>query len=369
MMEEHMLTIEKNADTNHRRCGAILTLSFVLLAWAGGSAAAAQEPEPSPDDSAPIVAEEPTFDLGTLVTGDRVSHNFVIRNPGAEPVTIDRVLAACGCTVVEFDETIPPGGQGTIHAELDSSTLAGKGTSSIEVYVPGRERPAVTLVLEYEIVSKLLADPGYARWIYVQHEEAGTIAQTIYSRDGAEFEVVGVEPPMPSIDVTFREAEGDELQDDVEGSQWRVAATLDQEAPVGPITGFVKVHTTHPEQETIRIPVSGFVRPTLFVTPEHGDFGTLELSEPKRASYRIRNFATDPILITSVETDVPGISAKLEPIEEGRRYDIVLEFDPAKMEEGPFSGRLRVTTDSDAVPEVTVDLTGKLVRKAAETSG
>ena len=68
-------------------------------------------------------------------------------------------------------------------------------------------------------------------------------------------------------------------------------------------------------------------------------------------------------------TDVPDISVKLEPVEEGRRYNVVLELDPAAMAEGPFAGKLRLTTDSEKVPTVTVDLSGNLIRAGGETSG
>lgn len=360
-------------DTFDRRRCAILTLLFLVVAAAGAPPGAAAQDVPadggaSAETEGPLVAVDPIHDFGNLIKGQVETHAFVLRNTGSEPLTIERAFPSCGCTVAEFDRTIPPGGEGKVHAVLDTTGITGKGTTAIGIFVEGDSEPAAVLQLAYDVSPKLLAHPGYARWIYVQHEEQGTIAQTVYANDSADFEVVSVEPPMSAIDVSFREAEPAERQEGFAGKQWVVSATLGAEAPAGPIEGFIDVHTTHPLQQVVRIPVSGFVRPALFVSPQDRDFGTLELSTPRTASYTIRNFASKPIALTSAETDVPGVTAYVEPIEEGRNYKLVVQFDPAAMEEGPFDGAVRIATDSEAVPTLTVELEGTLVRRTADSA-
>lgn len=385
-----MTAIQTHVDTPSRRASAILTLALLTLAagapaWAAPQAGpqggpqtaaplqgkAAPPPAVQPGAVPPLAVEEPVHDFGTLVKGEEVTHTFVLRNTGDEPVTIVFVKPSCGCTVAEFDKVIPPGGEGKVTAALDTMMITGKTSTALEVFAEGSETAMATLELLAEVVPKLLAHPGYARWIYVQQEEEGTISNTVFSNDGAEFDVVKVESPMPAIDVSFRPAAGEERSEKVTGSQWAVEATLDSMAPVGPITGYLAVHTTHPKQKVIEIPISGFVRPTLFVEPQEGDLGTLKIREPRRMVYRVRNFATEPINVTGAATDVPGISVELQPVEEGRRYNVVLELDPAAMKEGPFSGELRLTTDSEKVPRLTVDLSGTLVRpeEKAASSG
>ena len=372
------------AHTSRPRRGAILTLLLVVLASAAPLAAAAETAPPeiappattppvpttaAPASTIPLVAVEPTFDLGTLVKGDTVVHSFVLKNTGTEPLTIALVAPSCGCTVAEFDKIIPPGGEGKVRVDLDTMTLNGVGTVSSEVYVEGHAAPAATLGLKFNVVSKLLAKPGYARWIYVQHEPQGAVGQTVYAGDGADFQVLSVESPMPAITVSFREAKPEERVEGFAGRQWRVEPILATTAPVGAITGFIDVTTTHPRQKLIQIPVSGFVRPTLFVEPDRADFGTLNLSGPRHATFQVRNFATQAIALTGAETDVPGISAQVQPVEQGRKYKVLLVLDPAAMKEGPFAGKLHVKTDNPKVPAFTVDFAGTLVRQTAEKNG
>lgn len=346
--------------------GAILTLGLLLLTLAVLPAAAADEPAvPTAVNTTGVVAVEEMFDFGALVKGDSAAHTFILQNPTDTPVTIDRVFPSCGCTVADFDRVVPAGGEGKVRVELDTMAVTGEGISKLAVYLNKATDPSIILALEYKVEPMLLAFPGYARWIYVQREQEGTIVQTVYSADGAEFDVVGVESPMPAIAVSFREATAEERRPKVEGSQWIVIATLDSAAPVGAITGFLDVHTTHPRQKLAQIPVSGFVRPTIFIEPAKGDFGTLSLDAPRTMVYQVRNFATEPIELTGVRTDVAGITAHIEPIENGRLYRVVLQLDPARMDEGPFNGTLEMKTDSAKIPRVTVDLTGTLVRRAA----
>ena len=355
------------ADTFSRRLRAILTLAILALPLAAtpvdasGLDESKSQPEPVAEAGS-LSAVEPTFDFGSLVKGETATHEFVLRNSSDEPVEVRGVAPSCGCTVAEFDRVIPSGGEGAVRVELDTSTLSGEGSSTVEVFVEGQATPAAVLTLQYDVTSRLFAHPGYARWIFVQHEREGTISQTVYSSDGASFNIVSVEAPMPAIEVTFREAKPEERQAQAAGSQWIVAATLDSEAPVGPIEGFLAIQTNHPLQKEMRLPVSGFVRPALFVEPPKADYGTLRLQKPRHTTFSVRNFASDPIKVLSAEADVPGVSARLEPVEEGRRYKVIVILDPAAMNEGPFSGELRLTTDSEKVPQVTVDLSGTLVR-------
>ena len=52
--------------------------------------------------------------------------------------------------------------------------------------------------------------------------------------------------------------------------------TLSKEAPVGPVADHVLVRTNHPKQKRIEIPVSGFVRPMVAVTPPAVNFGKVD---------------------------------------------------------------------------------------------
>jgi len=203
--------------------------------------------------------------------------------------------------------------------------------------------------------------PGYARYAIVRGEsKEGTIVQTLYAPDGTAMDVVKVDSPWPYLKVGFREAQEGERLPDVRVKQWRVETTLSSEAPVGPLAGMVTVHTNHAKQKLVEIPVSGFVRPVLAITPPKADFGRIELKQPHRRSFSIKNFATEPIKVIGVDPPGQGFEAKVEPLEEGRNYVVRLTLDPG-LPKGPFHNKLTIHTDSPKSPILEVELIGTVL--------
>ena len=133
--------------------------------------------------------------------------------------------------------------------------------------------------------------------------------------------------------------------------------TLSNNAKVGPLSDYVTIHTNHPKQKVVQIPVSGFVRPVVAATPQSMDFGQVDLKEPKKRSLNVRNFATEPIKVTGIEQTVKGVEAQFEPLEDGREYQVRVTLTPG-MPKGPFNGKLMIKTDSPKAPMIEVDLKG-----------
>jgi hypothetical protein len=332
---------------------------FTLLA-AAASVVSAAEPAPAPQSTAPaphLVATEMSADLGSIVKGAKGQHTFVVRNEGNATAKIAGVEPSCHCTIASFDATIPPGGEGKVTADVDTLLVNGKGTTALRVHSNDPASP-LELTLHYEVGILLQAKPGYARWATTQGETEGVIGNTIWAVDGKDFKVTSVDSPHPYVRTSFRPAKDDEKNPKAIGPQWRVELTLDKQAPVGAITGDVVVHTTHPAQKVIPLPISGFMRPVVFVYPDKGEMGTLEATKlPLRASFKFKNFATEPITVTGVETSIPGATTSIDMVEYGREYQVRLIL-PAGMAAGEFSGKLAIRTDSPKAPLVEVPVHG-----------
>ena len=333
----------------------------VYLAWGAAVMASATcllaQGLPTPR----LVAAEITGDVGTVVKGSHAKHTFVLRNEGDAPLEITGVLPSCGCTLAHVDEVIPPGGEGKLEVDVNTLSLTGPGVTYIRVDSNDPQSPLV-LNLKYEVTERLLAKPGYARWKSTQGESEGTIANTIFTVDGKPFRVLGVETPGPHLRATYRPATEEERNEKAAGDQWRLELTLDSKAPVGAITGEVLVRTDHPDQQVMALPISGFMRPTVFLFPETADMGTLERAKlPMNATFKFSNFATEEIAPTAAEVTIPGATTSIVPVEDGRVYNVVLQL-PADMPPGSFTGSLRVRTDSAKAPMVEVPISGTIAQ-------
>ncbi len=322
-------------------CAALLVAATVL---------AAGQPK--------AVAVEPIKDLGIVAKGEKAVHDFVIKNEGDAVLEITNVQPACGCTVAEFDKSIAPGQTGKVHTVLDTTTFNGPISKGVSVFTNDPANPRLELTIRAKVEPYITVKPGYARYITVQGEtKQGSIVQTLWSPDETPLEVTGVDSPWPFLAVTYREATAEERLPTAKGKQWRVERKLSNDAEVGPLSDYVKVHTTHPKQKLVQIPVSGFVRPVMAVTPPVADFGAFELKEPLSKALNVRNFATEPIRITALEPSLKGIEAKVEPLEDGREYQVRLVLNP-ELGKGPFNGKLTIRTDSPKVPALEVQLKG-----------
>jgi hypothetical protein len=135
---------------------------------------------------------------------------------------------------------------------------------------------------------------------------------------------------------------------------------LSTQAPVGPRAGAVTVHTTDPRQSKVEIPVSGAVWPAVAVTPPVANLGQIELRQPLKRVLTVRNFATEPLHVTRVDSSLKGIDATIETREDGRVYLVHITV-KTEMSKGEFHGRLTLHTDSPTTPVIEVAVMGTVL--------
>ncbi|HEX5758935.1 MAG TPA: DUF1573 domain-containing protein [Thermoanaerobaculia bacterium] len=311
------------------------------------------------------VAVEPVKDVGTVAKGDKVLHEFVIKNDGDAPLEITEVQAACGCTATSYDRTIAPGKTGVVRAELDTISFNGGIAKAVTAYTNDPVTPRIELTIKAKVEPLLAARPGYARFIKQGPDGIGHVEQIVWSPKGEAFEVTKVESPYPFLKVTYHPATAEERREvNAASGGYVFDFALDYAAaPVGAIADHVLIHTTHARQKVVPIPVSGFVRPAVAVTPAVIDFGDLQVTGPVRATVHVQGFleGTD-FTVTRVEGDVTGMEANVEPVANavGREFNVRLLLDP-KMPKGAFNGTLKLFTNHPKKPVVEVPIKGRIL--------
>ena len=332
---------------------SLLTVLLLVITLLSSSAGADQAGEAA----APLAfAVEPVVDFGVVMKGEPINHVFTIRNEGSATLRISEVKPACGCTVADFDAAIEPGKSGQVRARLDTSKFKGPLAKSIQVFTSDPANPRITLVIKANVKSVVEARPGYARFVTVYGEDEPSLSQTVWAPGKKDFRISKVESPYPYLDVTFAEAGGDD-ESSAEGTEWRVEMTLASNAPPGPLADFVLVHTNLRDQKVFRIPVSGFVRPVLSVTPRIADFGRLEISEPQIASLEIRNQGSKQVTLSEITSSLSELVTEVEVIEAGKVYKVLLTLSPG-LPKGPFEGLLTIDTNSAKQPQIEVNVKG-----------
>jgi hypothetical protein len=291
------------------------------------------------------------------VVGDNASCEIVVRNGGWRTLTLGKAKTPPGLTIEGAGSSVGPRGTTTIRAVVDTNVVVGKGSIPVAIRSNDPKRPELALEVKVDVRAYLVARPGYARYIYVQKAREGTIVQTIAAADGAPFRVLNVESPLPHVRVAWHEATPAERRPEVSGAQWIVESTISGDSPVGALTGNILVRTDHPKQAVLRVPVSGFVRPIIAVTPPVASLSVIDPATTPEVRLHVKNFAEEPIKVTGASTTVPGISAAVTTVEPGRIYYVVLTFGQ-ELAAGPFKGTVQIRTASPKIPVIDVPLDG-----------
>jgi len=109
---------------------------------------------PSETPSGPtttVTFSEERFNFGTVTAGEKVQHNFKIKNTGKEPLIITNASSSCGCTVPEWPkEPISPGKSGEIKVVFDSNGKSGAQSKRVTI-VANTNPPESFLYLEGDV--------------------------------------------------------------------------------------------------------------------------------------------------------------------------------------------------------------------------
>jgi len=115
-----------------------------------------------------IQVDQETASVGHIVEGekDAVTHTFVIKNSGDEPLKISGVRASCGCTVVDYDSIIAPGKTGNLVQKINMDGIShGPFAKSVTVSSNATNNKTLRLTLGGEVQSILIVTPKYLRMI------------------------------------------------------------------------------------------------------------------------------------------------------------------------------------------------------------
>lgn len=323
-----------------RRATTIVRLGLAAAIFAGLAPASGTFAQ----DAGPRLEMETTEkSFGVLPPTETAEVSFTLRNTGTEALTVELDVRP-PLQVVSSPDTLEPGESGELVLEASLHGIQGAVAFPVKLTTNDPSRPDVSLEVTGEVTTFVQVHPGRARWKVTRGEADGTIEHSLRSSDGEPFEIVAVDLPHAAL--------SEESVATAEDS-WQLELTLDRWAPVGPITGEVVVHTTHPRQERVVIPVSGFVRPMVAVTP-HEVKGEATIEEDAIEKLLVRVFTTDPLPIVSVEHDLPGIpEAELIEVEKGRTYQVWLHL-PADLPKGRLQGEVRIIPEGDRAAPIVV---------------
>lgn len=344
------------------RTGA--ALAAALLAIVPAAALAQAPPAPKAASSAPapkLVLVEEKKDVGTVPKGEIIHATFILKNEGKADLHVTDVKPSCGCTAPEYDKTIKPGGQGKVVLNVDTKTFQGPISKSALILTDDPEKPQITVFVMANVKPFVETSPvGFFRLQALTGETASSAI--ILSSDEADFKPTKVEPPNTYLKATLAPATEAEKVAGKGANQWKVSVTTTADAPEGLLGGYVKVTTGAAKQPEVSIAVSGYIKPTLSITPLSVNFGNFEpKADPAKRTITIinNNLKNEAFQVTKAESTVPGVTTEVVMTDKTRAQVIISVDD--KVKKGVFDGFVTVSTTDPAKKEIKIPLKGVIL--------
>jgi hypothetical protein len=310
-----------------------------------------------------LVIEEKILDLGTVAQGEVVAADFKLANEGSETLVLKAVRPTCGCTVADYSREIPPGEVGWIKSKLDTTDFSGPISKSILVMTNDGQDPTVTVVIKANVQPYVEVLPRpLIRFNAIKHEDMTQTVIVTAAEKGRDFDITGVDSSVPFLKTSVRRLEGEERikHPSATDTQYEITVTLADDAPVGPVSAQLAVHTSHPKAPEVPIKVYGVIRAALHVTPPQIQFGTVEVAaEPSRTVIVVNNRTDGETEVTSAGIGDPAFGTELRTIDEGRRYQVTVTVKP-DAQPGVKDTVLKLETTDPNIPELVVPVRADL---------
>ncbi len=287
---------------------------------------------------------------GAVEPGDLQHHNFVLRNDGDTPLSIEALEPTCYCTSAKADGwQIAPGATTTIHVTIDPSDFVGMVTKGVKILTNDPRTPKQLVDVDLDI------RPGIA--VVPPELDAGSVPATGSKRFQIDLKAARTRPfkvKSAAAAVPFVSVEQEPLELE-ERSGTRLVVKVLPGAPPGPFATKIAVETDDPARPRIEIPVRGVGAGGVAIDPARIVF------ESAAAGASLGSVAVSgkALKVTGVRTSSPQIEAVLQPNADGT-YRINVKL-AAGAKPGRVMAKVIVATNDTAQPEVSVPVMG-LVR-------
>lgn len=125
----------------------ILTLFFLPLNGCVFASSAKNEAV-----TAPVVTLDGTWDFGRIHSGEKVKHEFILKNQSAKIMHIKDITTSCGCTVSSVKKKILlPAEETSIVVQFDSKGYSGRVEQHIYVATDSLDKPTFLFIIKSDV--------------------------------------------------------------------------------------------------------------------------------------------------------------------------------------------------------------------------
>ena len=323
-----------------------------------------------------VEVAETQHDFGSMDSNASDRHEFIFRNNGDSPLTLEAGKTTCKCTLSDIGEgTILPGESAAVTVEWSGKGLVGPYTQTATILTNDPRKRKVDLRVKGTMTAKtrMVPDTLVFSSVSAGHSAQGDVR--IYGYLDDPIEITGCEVDDPEqVDVTISPMSSEE----VEGEEYatcghRVSVTLKPGLPPGPFETKIRVKTNVEGLKELFIPVDANIYSEISVfgpgwSSKRGvlRFGTLGKAkasrrlllrvggaQPEKVKFEVADVHPDYVKVRLDEkTSPPGSRVAVTPIE----IEIPEGSPPGNFRDPRRHGHVRLKVANATVPELDIRL-------------
>ena len=160
-----------------------------------------------------IVLVETETDYGTLLQGEVIERDILIRNDGDAPLNLWRAIPSCGCTkVISKPSAIAAGETAAVRVSVDSKKIKpGDTRKGVSFETDDPEQPRLRFIFTVDVIALFRTSPDPIKVSGLMGRSKSTTIQLLATTD-LGFEVAGARSRNGEFEITdFNEIEKDRL--------------------------------------------------------------------------------------------------------------------------------------------------------------
>ena len=202
-----------------------------------------------------LTVEEPSFDFGAVLQGDKVEHTFHLINRGDAPLEIHKVKTTCGCTVArDYPREIAAGGSGEMTVTFDSSHRRGRQEKGITLFTNADASAQYVLKLFGTVREVVSLSPTICNFGSVEPGRVVTREMTLtnYSDQPIHLQVVPTKDPLFKVSVGTASV--------APGSTTKVTVEFTSNTDKSTFANFAEIRTDNPRVPVLTIRIRADVQ-------------------------------------------------------------------------------------------------------------
>lgn len=307
------------------------------------------------------VLPDVAFHFGKAIRGAVIEHEFVVRNEGGLPLTIQAVHMTTPLRVEWLPREIVSGGEARLPFRLATAELEGPFDGQVAMQLNDPRQPEVRLTFTGHIVPPVELAPMGAFFVAALRGQAKRASVEIINHEPAPLRIEQIEHP--------REAFTSDLETLEEGRRYRLTILMHPHGPAGRQRTTILVRTSSPATPMLRIMAHTYLRERVYTFPEVLDVSVLRLADIQAHPDLLRRRAQTLMVYqaggskfqVTARTDLPMLDLASERGLAGDRYQITATLRRSQLRAGPIRGSIVIETNDPDFTEVRVPVLGRIV--------